>query len=145
MRAGNYRTRFFLISAVLMGTLIAGGCSSGGGSTTPTSSGVSYSKDVQPIFNNYCVVCHQIQGEAGLALEPNRSYNNLVGVQSTQSSTQLLVKAGAPEESYLLAKLNGTQAQAGGSGVRMPYGAAPLSQAQLNLIRQWITDGASNN
>jgi hypothetical protein len=90
-------------------------------------------------------VCHQIQGEAGLALEPNRSYNNLVGVQSTQSSTQLLVKAGAPEESYLLAKLNGTQAQAGGSGVRMPYGAAPLSQAQLNLIRQWITDGASNN
>jgi len=72
-------------------------------------------------------------------------YNSLVGVQSTQSSVQLLVKAGAPEQSYLVAKLNGTPAQAGGGGVRMPYGAAPLSPAQIGIIQRWITEGAVNN
>ena len=71
------------VLAILPSLLFVTGCSSGGATTTPTnstssSSGVSYSKDVQPIFNNYCVVCHQGAGQAGLTLEPNKSYNNLV-------------------------------------------------------------------
>lgn len=113
--------------------------------TTTSSSGISYSKDVQPIFNNYCVGCHQGVGSGGLTLEPNLSYSKLVGVPSTQSATQPRVKAGAPDQSYLFAKLKGTQVQAGGSGAQMPYGAAPLSQARINLIQQWIAAGAPNN
>ena len=134
-----------MISALLAGSA----CSSGSKTSTPAtstpSSGVSYSRDIQPIFNNYCVVCHQGAGQAGLELEPNASYSKLVGVPSTESSTQLRVKAGAPDQSYLLAKLNGTQVQAGGSGAQMPFGAAPLSQAQISLIQQWIAAGAPNN
>ena len=138
------------ISLVLIALSAVPGCSSGSKATTPTtsttsSSGVSYSKDIQPIFNSYCVVCHQGAGQAGLTLEPSLSYSKLVGVQSTESSTELRVKAGAPDQSYLLAKLNGTQVQAGGSGVQMPYGATPLPQAQISLIQQWIAAGALNN
>lgn len=130
--------------------LVASACSSGSKTTTPatsttSSSIVSFSKDVQPIFDNYCVVCHQGAGQGGLTLEPNLSYSKLVGMPSTENPTELRVKAGAPDQSYLLAKLNGTQVQAGGSGARMPYGATPLSQVQIDLISQWIMQGGLNN
>jgi len=139
-----------VIGLVTFGVLGAAACSSGSKtttSTTPTTSasGVSFSKDIQPIFNNYCVVCHQGAGQAGLTLEPGVAYSKLVGVPSTESATELRVKAGSPDQSYLLAKLQGTQVQAGGSGAQMPYGGAPLSQAQISLIQQWITQGAPNN
>lgn len=149
----NSGTRFLLtalMTVMLVSTLLsATACSSGSKTTAPatstTSSGVSFSQDVQPIFNSYCVVCHQGVGQVGLTLEPGKSYALLVGVPSTENPTELRVKAGAPDQSYLLAKLNGTQVAAGGSGVQMPYGGTPLSQVQISLIQQWIAEGAPNN
>jgi cytochrome c553 len=114
-------------------------------SSTTSAAGVSFSRDIQPIFNGSCVVCHQGAGQAGLTLEPNLSYGKLVGVPSTESATELRVKAGAPDQSYLIAKLTGSQVQAGGIGAQMPLNAAPLSQAQIDKIRQWISAGAPNN
>ncbi len=143
---------FLATIAVALGIFVLGiapGCSSGGSSNTTAAttaaSGVSFSKNIQPIFNSNCVVCHQGAGQAGLTLEPNLSYSKLVGVPSTQSATEQRVKAGAPDQSYLLAKLNGTQVAAGGSGAQMPYGAAPLSASNISLIQQWIAAGAPNN
>jgi mono/diheme cytochrome c family protein len=139
-----------LISSVILGT---SACNSSGkatapaGSTTAPSSGVSFSKDIQPIFNNNCVICHQgkANGYASLSLEPKLSYSNLVGVPSTEDAAELRIKAGDPGQSYLLAKLNGTQVQAGGSGAQMPYGATPLAQAQIDMINLWIIQGGLNN
>jgi hypothetical protein len=137
-----------LILISLVGSLLNTSCSSGSktsGTTTTGASGVSFSRDVQPIFNNNCVVCHAGAGQAGLTLEPSLSYGKLVGVPSTESATELRVKAGSPDQSYLIAKLNGTQVQAGGSGAQMPFNGTPLSQTQINVISQWIAAGASNN
>ena len=137
-----------LTVALSLSLLSATACSSGSNTTSNTSStvsGVSFSRDIQPIFNNYCVVCHQGVGQAGLTLEPAVSYSKLVGVSSTESSTELRVKAGSPDQSYLMAKLTGTQVQAGGSGAQMPFNAPPLAQTQINLIQQWISAGAPNN
>ena len=108
---------------------------------------ISFSKDVQPIFNNYCVTCHQGQGpeQSNLTLEPRLSYGNLVGVASTGNPALMRVKAGAAGDSYLIAKVTGTQVAAGGKGAQMPYNAAPLTQAQIDLINQWINQGALNN
>lgn len=128
---------------------IAPGCKTGSSSnTTGTTSvsGVSYSKDIQSLFNTYCVTCHQGAGQAGLSLEPASSYKNLVGVPSTESTTgEFRVKAGAPDQSYLLAKLSNAQVAAGGSGAQMPLTGGPLSAAQINLVQQWIAAGAPNN
>jgi len=141
--------RFPVILLAIVLTMAA--CSSGSKTTaTATSSDtsssvVSFSKDIQPLFNNSCVICHQVAGQAGLTLEPNLSYTRLVGVPSTESTAELRVKPGSPDQSYIIAKLQGTQIQAGGSGVQMPYGAAPLSQAQISLVQQWIAEGAPDN
>ena len=154
MNRQNGVARVLLVLAVTLLAvsviLVASACGSGSKTTSPitsttSSTGVSFSKDIQPIFNSYCVVCHQGAGQAGLTLEPNLSYSKLTGVPSTESANELRVKAGAPDQSYLLAKLNGTQVQAGGNGAQMPYGASPIPQDQINLVQQWIAEGAPNN
>jgi mono/diheme cytochrome c family protein len=139
------RTGWLIIGLALL-ALALGGCSAASPTspTTTGTAGTSLKNDVQPIFNANCVVCHQ--GGAppgGLSLEPAVAYKDLVNAPSTEAPLKLVVP-GAPGESYLLNKLRGTQLQVGGSGSRMPYGATPLPDSQINLIEQWITAGAPN-
>ena len=113
--------------------------------TTNTSTGVSFKNSVRPIFSQSCIVCHQgTNPPGGLSLEPTEVYKELVNVPSTESIL-MLVEQGAPNKSYLINKLNGTQVAAGGSGAQMPFGQHPLPQAQIDLISQWISEGAPNN
>ena len=74
---------------------------------------------------------------AGLNLEEANSYAMLVGIQSSQNAALQRVEAGDPDNSYLVQKLEGTAS----SGQQMPPGA-PLPQSEIDVIRQWITDGA---
>lgn len=71
----------------------------------------------------------------------NDSFNALVNVASIQVGSLNRVTPGDPDNSYLIHKLEGTQA----SGGRMPQGGPFLSQASIDMVRQWITDGALNN
>jgi len=122
------------------------GCSSGPSpSATPPQNSVIFSKEIQPIFTDNCVVCHQgAGGPARLNLEPNLAYQNLVNVPSSQSPL-MRVAPGAPDKSYLLNKLRGTQSQVGGSGAQMPFNAPPLEQTKIDLVAKWISQGAQNN
>ncbi len=114
--------------------------------TTTSTAGVSFSRDIQAIFTSNCVVCHTDgSGPLGLSLDPGSAYKNLVNVKSIEAPSLNRVSPGAPDKSYILNKLLGTQTQAGGSGARMPFGAAPLPEATINLIQQWISAGAPNN
>ena len=134
-----------LAGAVACGRTSSATTSSSPTSTSASSSGVSFSRDVQPIFDANCVICHQgSSGPAGLSLQANTSYANLVNTKSTESPL-MRVSPGSPDKSYLLNKVLGTQNQAGGGGAQMPFGASPLPQSQINLIQQWISQGAPNN
>jgi hypothetical protein len=44
-------------------------------------------------------------------------------------------------ESYLWYKINGTQAQVGGSGMIMPY-TSPLNADEKAIFERWIAAGA---
>ena len=142
--------RFFIVLIIvllMLAMLLA--CNSGtttsGDTSTTGVSGVSFSQDIQSIFNSNCVVCHQSATATGdLNLETGFAYINLVNVESTQSPL-MLVAPGDSDGSYLLNKLRGTQGEVGGGGLRMPYGASPLQQSQINLIQQWIEQGAPDN
>ncbi len=74
---------------------------------------------------------------AGLNLDSANSYTMLVGVQSSQDPGFMRVEPGDPDNSYLVQKLEGT---ASGGGPMPPNGALP--QADIDTIRQWISDGA---
>ena len=73
---------------------------------------------------------------AGLSLEAANSYAQLVGIASTQDAGVQRVNPGNPDMSYLITKLEGP----GAAGGQMPP-SGPLAQADIDVIRQWITDG----
>ena len=66
------------------------------------------------------------------------SFANLVGIPSTEVPELDRVEPGDPDNSYVVQKIEGTQAV----GAQMPLGGPPLPQEQMELVRQWITDGA---
>jgi hypothetical protein len=62
----------------------------------------------------------------------------LVGVASSEVPSLQRVQPGNAENSYLVHKIEGRAAV----GARMPLGGPPLSQANIDLIKQWIVAGA---
>jgi hypothetical protein len=94
------------------------------------------------VFTPICSVCHiGASAPEGLQLDAAHSYNLLVGVPSNEQPSLLRVKAGDPDNSYLVHKIEGL---AGITGGQMPLGETPLPQATIDAIRQWVTNGAPN-
>lgn len=92
------------------------------------------------VFEPLCEHCHAgANAPAGLRLDAANSYALLVGTASVERPGILRVAAGDPSNSYLIQKLEGTA----GVGERMPAGLPALPQADINIIRQWIADGAA--
>jgi hypothetical protein len=81
--------------------------------------------------------CHG-SNAGGLQIEPNESYDALVGVPSVVDPDLILVKPGDPEASYLMAKLEGRAEW----GDPMPVGVNLLDSEILDRIRAWIEAGA---
>ena len=94
------------------------------------------------VFTPQCVMCHGDDvAEAGLNLAEGKSFASLVNVPSTQVALDL-VEPNDAENSYLIHKLDGRD---GIVGDRMPYDAEFLSEADIEVIKQWINDGAQDN
>jgi len=109
---------------------------------------VSLSRDVQPIFTANCALsgCHAGSSAVlGQNLSSGQAYASIVEVTSQEAAPLKRVRPFLPDSSYLVHKIQGTQGVVGGSGGRMPLGGAPLSDAQIAIIRAWITAGAPNN
>jgi hypothetical protein len=142
MRAANLwraTTRLFALEACAL--LAACGSGDGfvgsGGSSGPLAP--SFDSIQANVFEPLCAHCHAgANAPAGLRLDAANSYAMLVGVASVEQSSILRVAPSNPSNSYLIQKLEGTAA----AGERMPAGLPPLPQADINIIRQWITDGA---
>lgn len=103
---------------------------------------ISFSGQVQPIFTNRCVNagCHP-GGSAPFPLQTGVSYGRLVNVVATEApcAGSLRVKPSDAANSVLYRRLEGT------CGNQMPLGLTPLPQAERDLIRDWINQGAANN
>ena len=92
------------------------------------------------IFEQVCEHCHSgATAPAGLRLDAANSYVSLVGVSSVERPGVLRVAPGNANNSYLIHKLEGTS---GIVGQRMPAGLPALPQSDIDIVRQWIGDGA---
>lgn len=116
------------------------------GAAQAQAKGPSFATDIVPILKTRCAICHLTGNEAGnMALHPNGAYASLVSVKSIEVPTMMRVKPGDPDNSYLIAKIEGKHIDKGGKGARMPFGAAPLPQDQIDLFRAWVKAGAKKN
>jgi mono/diheme cytochrome c family protein len=129
---------------VLAGLAFVLGCAGDG--PVPPTGGSSFDEIQRTIFNVNCVSgeCHSSTAQAGgLVLEEGQSYGKLVGVPPENATARAAglqrVTAGDPDNSFLLIKLTGPGP---GEGSGMPLGASPLSNDDIDSIRQWILAGA---
>jgi len=143
--------RSVIVIGVLAGLACAGDGSQladpGDDNDNGNGGGTGFAAAVQPILTANCALsgCHAGASPAqGMNLSLGQAFANIVSVPSNESGL-LRVKPSEPDSSYLVHKIQGTQGTVGGSGGRMPLGRAALSQAQIDVIRQWIADGAPNN
>jgi hypothetical protein len=150
MSSAGYKT----IVALLVAAAMAGcagngnGLDANGNPVTPGSGGTTpLTADFQSIqanvFTPICTKCHIGAGAPqGLQLDAAHSYALLVSVPSQEQPSVLRVSPGAPDNSYIIRKLQGT---AGISGGQMPLGGPYLPQSTIDVIRQWITNGAAQS
>jgi len=114
-----------------------------------SASPISFATDVQTIFNTSspaCITCHP--SAAGMDLTAGSSYGSIVNQNASQVPAMKRVRPFMPDSSYLVHKIQGTQATVGGTGARMPLGCSGngcLSNATINIIRNWILQGALQN
>jgi mono/diheme cytochrome c family protein len=114
--------------------------------STPSNTVIFSTQIQQQIFDSACVTCHTDQGRtpaSSLNLRSGVAHSQLVGVASVGKAGAIRVIAGNASGSYLIQKLEGASDIV---GLRMPRTGPPfLTDAQVALIRQWITNGAPNN
>jgi len=94
---------------------------------------IDYATQIQPIFDNYCTTCH-VDGGAyfgGLDLssyeeviEGGNSGNTIVPYEHSESVLYQRITLSEEDNQF------------------MPQGGSPLSQSDIDLITQWIDEGA---
>ena len=100
---------------------------------------------VQAIFNEHCLPCHSSDNEEGhpvanLDLAEGHMPRTTIAARSGQlSDGTLLINPGRPDESYIVEKIAVDEPT---RGRRMPRGMPPLSDEEIETIRNWVLDGA---
>ncbi|MEC9096123.1 MAG: c-type cytochrome domain-containing protein [Planctomycetota bacterium] len=102
---------------------------------TPDGAGISYYKDIRPIFQSHCQGCHQPAKKGGAYIMTDFSLL-LQGGESEQAA----IVPGNPDESYLVSLITAVDGAA-----EMPKGKQPLSSVEVDLVRKWIKQGAKND
>ena len=108
----------------------------------PQPLGPTFASIQENVFTPICTRCHAgAAAPAGLRLDEASSYAMLVNTPSLEVPALRRVRPGDPDLSYLVQKIEGRAAVGG----RMPLNSPPLPQATIDVIRQWIADGAQRS
>jgi hypothetical protein len=103
----------------------------------------TFSKIQEQIFDKSCAFagCHAGSSPpAGLNLTKGISYTNLVNVTSFLNSNYKRVEPGNSSNSFIIKMLRNT-----GEGSRQMPPSGKLNEDLLQLIENWINEGAENN
>lgn len=120
----------------------------GAGDSGGASPGVTMA-EVQAVFDDRCIICHDAEklglpAYRDLPLTANASWAALVNQPADETCGGTLVVPGHPEQSYLVQKLTSDTPC---EGERMPARyeqspLVPLDPNQIETIRAWISEGA---
>jgi len=97
----------------------------------PPAVDISFATEIQPIFNNNCVACHN--GSLDPDLRTGNSYNALTSIPGS-------IIPGDASGSELIEMLEHNPANPN----PMPP-SSPISTTKITLIKNWINQGAKNN
>jgi len=99
---------------------------------------ISYKADIAPIIGQYCVECHKPTGKgfekSGQAMSP---YEALM--KGTKFGPTI-----KPKDSFTSSLVMMIEGRVDPS-IKMPHTKEPVPKAKIDLIKQWIDQGAKNN
>ncbi len=101
--------------------------------SVPTQAQIDYETQIEPIFHNNCLSCHSPSRGVDFS-----SYTTLLNSVGNNYGSNLIVP-GNPNASGIVDKIENQNPQFGN---RMPTGGQ-LAQSEIDLIRQWISEGAN--
>jgi hypothetical protein len=101
-------------------------------------SGVSYSKDVQPVFAKNCSECHA-PGKKGFEASGLDTTNHQAVMKGGKFGP--LVKPGDALSSSLNMLVEGRTHPS----IQMPHGRAKLPDKEIEILKVWVNEGAKNN
>jgi len=121
-----------------------------------TGNSTGFAAQIQPLFDTNCIRCHSPGGigfngtggaqNNGLDLTRGNSRGKLVNQPTFEApnvSPNVRVVPGQPDDSYIIQKISSASPKFGN---RMPLDGPPfLSQNEIQLIRDWIEQGAPDN
>lgn len=110
----------------------------------PPDPAATFTRVQNEIFTPTCtqIGCHDaFAQQSQLVLVAGQAYGNIVDRPSVEIPSLDRVEPGDPANSYLYRKILG----AGITGDRMPQASPPLSDQQIELVRDWIRRGAPND
>jgi uncharacterized membrane protein len=129
-----YMKNGYVFASILLTGIVAnlGGCAK-----EPPKQ-ISFSGQIQPIIQSRCIECHTTGGQgfqaSGLSME---TYDSLM--KGTKFGP--VIKPGDPVSSTLMRLIEGKA----DPSIRMPHGKKPLTDEQIDLFKEWISQGAKNN
>lgn len=95
-----------------------------------TSTGVSFVNDIKPIFDTRCIKCHGVERvKEGLDMQ---TYENIMA----GSRNGPVIEPGNADNSYLVQQIVDGE---------MPERGDPVTPDELQLIIDWVNQGALNN
>lgn len=98
--------------------------------TDNTSAGVSFANDIKPIFDARCIKCHGVERiKEGLDMQ---TYENIMA----GSRNGPVIEPGNADNSYLVQQIVDGE---------MPDRGDPVTPDELQLIIDWVNQGALNN
>lgn len=93
---------------------------------------IDFSADVKPILNKHCISCHG-------GVKRNGGFSLLFREEAldTAESGKHVIIPGDAAHSEMIRRITATDPEE-----RMPYKEEPLSQEQIDILTQWINEGA---
>lgn len=136
--------RSLALSALVLASLLVPGCAEDGSRLPDLTA-----DELQPtlaslqanVFGLICAECHNPNGKGPMPLDTEqRTYDNLVNVQSFELPALLRVNPGDAENSYVIWKIEDRDTIVGDP--MPPPPRSRLTQEQIDAIATWIANGA---
>ena len=121
-----------LIAAIFLIAVVGGVGATIFGHRAAPQQHIDFNRDIRPIFNANCMACH-----GGVKQASNVSFSYREQALGHGKSGRPTVVPGNPQASELMSRITSKDPD-----VRMPLNAAPLSEKQIGLLREWIKEGA---
>jgi hypothetical protein len=130
----NVRSDYLLVFFILVAVLLLSACGGQTGQAVQPTAGTlpsgSFSKDVLPILQNSCVSCHG--GEKTNKGLDVTSYDKLM---AGSANGAVIVPSNADGSKLIQMVADG----------KMPKRGQALSAAQVQMLKDWVNAGATNN